>query len=286
MVVNVIRPVGWLLVLAAGAALGQRAEKRDVEETPAQAMVRTAPAKEVMAELFEREKEAVEHRNMYTYISNERSERTGGHLWTERVVECPMGHVRKLTAIDGKPLTAEQEAQERGRLAEILRNPAAFERHEQDREKDEQHARQMLQLLDRAFLFENMRVDGEDVKIDFKPNPAYQPQSMEERVLHAMVGTVTVEPKTVRMRRLEARLPQDVNIGYGLLAKVRAGTRFSTEREMVASGEWKGTVIDTHVDGHILFFKTLSKNEHAVHGEFERVANDLTLAQAVARAEE
>jgi hypothetical protein len=222
---------------------------------------------------------------MYTYTSKERSERTGGKLWTEKVVEAPLGHVRKLVAVDGVPLTAEQEAQERGRLATVLRDPAAFEKQDAERQKDELHARQMVQLLDRAFLFENMRAEGDDVRIDFKPNPAYQPRSMEERIMHAMSGSVTVDPKTIRMRKISAELPAEVSIGFGLLATIHAGTRFESERDPVETGEWKTRVIDSHIDGRALFFKTLSKNEHAVHESFARVANDLTLAQAVELAE-
>jgi hypothetical protein len=32
------------------------------------------------------------------YLSEEQSERTGGHLWTERVVETPMGKILLLLA--------------------------------------------------------------------------------------------------------------------------------------------------------------------------------------------
>ncbi len=80
-------------------------------------------------------------------------------------------------------------------------------------------------------------------------------------------------------------MPQDLTFGFGILATVRAGTSFVDERNPVENGEWKTMLIDTHVDGRALFFKTLSKNEHAVHEQFERVANDLTLQQAVAVAE-
>jgi len=37
-----------------------------------------------------------EHSNLYMYVSEERSTRTGGHLWTERVAETSVGKVRLL----------------------------------------------------------------------------------------------------------------------------------------------------------------------------------------------
>ena len=64
------------------------------------------------------EGDPAEHRLKYMYLSEERSERTGGHLWTERVVETPMGKVRLLLAEDGKPLSPERQAAEKAQIEE------------------------------------------------------------------------------------------------------------------------------------------------------------------------
>src|ERR1700741_3933680 len=84
----------------------------------AQAMVGPT-AKDVVAQMLDNEKTALTKRGMYEYVSLERSERTGGQLWTEHVVETPVGRIRFLMQEDGKPLSPEREAQERGRLADI-----------------------------------------------------------------------------------------------------------------------------------------------------------------------
>lgn len=92
------------------------------------AQVSAAPitAKGMMDSLIAHEQESAEHRNRYTYLSTEKSDRTEGHAWTERVVETPLGRIRRLLAVDGVPLTAEQDVAERGRLAEILKDPEPF----------------------------------------------------------------------------------------------------------------------------------------------------------------
>jgi hypothetical protein len=51
----------------------------------------------------------------------------------------------------------------------------------------------MLDLLPKAFLFVNERQDGEFVRIDFKPNPDYSPQSMAEKVMHGMTGSMLID---------------------------------------------------------------------------------------------
>jgi hypothetical protein len=58
------------------------------------------------------------------------------------------------------------------------------------------------------------------VRSDFIPNPSYQPQSMAEKILHEVVGSMLVDRKEARLHLLEGHLPQDVNIGFGLLATI------------------------------------------------------------------
>ncbi|MEO6923608.1 MAG: hypothetical protein ABI064_04420, partial [Acidobacteriaceae bacterium] len=118
--------------------------------------------KELLRTMVAREKEGEAEKTLCEYRCVERSERTGGALWAENVVETPKGRVRFLLAIDGKPLSAERTAQERGRLADILADPKEFEASERAQKDDENHARQMMDLLPKAFLLENMRPQGED----------------------------------------------------------------------------------------------------------------------------
>jgi hypothetical protein len=243
-------------------------------------------AKADVTAMLASEEVAAQRRDHYAYLSKERSERTGGHLWTEKVVETNVGKMRFLLAEDSQPLSPEREAQERGRLAQIVADPAAFQKKSQATKDDEIHARQLLALLPKAFLFSDVRPQGSDVAIDFKPNPEYEPQSMEEHVLHGMAGTMLIDPKAMRLRHIEARLAQDVSIGFGLLATIHSGSNFATTRDPLGELDWKTTLLDTDVTGRAIFFKTIARSEHAQHSDFVRVPLDLTVAQAVAIAEQ
>ena len=229
---------------------------------------------------------ANQHRNHYAYISHERSDRTGEHLWTEKVVETPAGKVRFLLEEDGQPLPPDRVAQERGRLARYVADPAAFAKASQSVKDDEAHALQLLALLPKAFVLTNVRQEGSDLRMDFAPDPSYQPQSMEERVMHAMTGTLEIDQRAMRLHHIEGRLPQDVSIGFGILATIRAGSTFATTRDPLDAPDWKTAILNTDVNGHALFFKTISRKEHAEHASFARVANDISVAQAVAVAEQ
>src|ERR1700761_6772116 len=81
------RAGGMLCLLAASAGLGQS----------------SSAARQLVDRMLAHENDPGEHRNLYAYFSEERSERTGGHLWRERVVETAMGRVRLLLSEDGQP---------------------------------------------------------------------------------------------------------------------------------------------------------------------------------------
>jgi hypothetical protein len=238
-------------------------------------------AKQVVDTMLTHENDPAEHRNRYMYLSEERSDRTGGHLWREHVVETSMGKVRLLLAEDGRPLNAERAAAERAKLADILAHPDVFKRREQAMKNDEEHAEQMLALLRKAFLFEDPRAEGGDLQIIFRPDPAYRTQSLEERVLHAMSGTILVDQKTMQLHRIEGKIPTDLSIGFGLLGTVHAGSSFNTTHEMEPGGDWKDAIANTAIDGKAMLFKEIGRNEHLVHSDFKQLQQDISLAQAV-----
>lgn len=231
------------------------------------------------------ENDPAEHHNKYMYLSEERSERTGGHLWKERVVETAMGKVRLLLEEDGKPLSPERMAGERSKLMEIVAHPEAFQKREQATTNDEEHAEQMLALLHKAFLFDEPRSVGSDVRIAYRPDPAYQPKTMEEKVLHAMSGAVLVDERTRQLHRIEGKVPADVSLGYGILGTVHAGSSFNTEHEMEPGGEWKNALVNTAIEGKAMLFKEIGRNEHVVHSEFKRLPDSISVADAVALLE-
>ncbi len=246
-------------------------------------------AMQIVAAMVANEDVAAQHRDHYEYISKERSDRTGGHLWTEKVVETNAGKVRMLLDEDGQPLSVDRIAQERGRLAGVVADPAAFQRKEQALKDDEAHARTMLTLLPKAFVFGDVRTQGDDLLIDFRPNPEYEPQSLEERVLHGMSGSMMIDAKAMRLHHIEGRMPTDMSIGFGLLATIHAGSSFATSRDPTsnaATPEWKTTLIESAIDGKAILFKAIARNEYAEHSEFVRVSNDLSVAQAVVIAEQ
>jgi hypothetical protein len=260
-----VKAVMALCLLTAGAVRGQSSNA----------------ARQAVDTMLEHENDAAEHRNRYMYVSEERSERTGGHLWRERVVETAVGKMRLLIAEDGQPLGSGRLAAEKARLAEVAEHPGSFQRREQTMTNDELHAEQMLALLHKAFLFDDPRTDGADLRIAYRPDPAYQPQTLEEKVLHAMSGWILVDERSMQLHSIEGKIPADVSLGYGLLGTIHAGSSFSTAHEREPGNEWKPSKVDTEIDGKAIFFKAIGRSEHKVYRDFRLLQGDISVAQAV-----
>jgi hypothetical protein len=254
--------VGWLGMSVGGVA-----------QTPSSPLV-------LVKAMVAHEDDNSAHRDRYEFLSVERSERTGGHVWTERVVEIADGRVRRLIAEDGQPLRADRVAQEKARLQGIVADPAAFLAKEKAQKDDEAKARQMLDMLPRAYTFDNVRLEGGVWKMDFHPDPAYSPSGIEERVLHGMSGWVAMDEKQQRLLHIEGSLPADVSIGFGLLATIKAGSHFLSERKDI-DGHWRTVHVVTDVRGKAALFKSVAKNSEVTRSEFVYVDPNITLAQAV-----
>jgi hypothetical protein len=220
------------------------------------------------------------HVDCFEFMASERSDRTGGHLWVERVVETPLGRVRLLLTEDGAALSAERAGQERAKLAAMVADPREFKRKELSERNDEAHARVMLDLLPRAFLFDNVRLEGGVWKMDFHPNPGYSPSGIEEKVLHGMSGWVAIDQREQRLIEIDGKLPQDVSIGFGLLATIKAGSHFGSERQP-SSGHWRTVHVVTDIRGKAGLFKTVAKNSEVTRSEFRYLEPGITLEQAV-----
>jgi len=85
---------------------------------------------------------------------------------------------------------------------------------------------------------------------------------------------------------MKGRLSEDVNIGFGILGRLRQGGTFNVERRQVAPGIWQITETHVHIEGRALFFKTIGQQQDEVKSNFTPVPPGTTLQQAVAMLNE
>ena len=145
---------------------------------------------------------------------------------------------------------------------------------------DERRLETFVRMLPSAFLFQYDGWDGSNVRLSFRPDPAFVPPTMEAKALQSMAGTILVNPQQKRLAHMNGHLVENVDFGFGILGRLAKGGTFEIERTQVGPTHWKTHLVDIHVSGRMLLFKTISKQQHETRYEFEPVSKDLDLRQA------
>jgi hypothetical protein len=205
---------------------------------------------------------------------------SGAKEETRTVVETHSGSIDRLVALGGQPLNGAQQADENKRILKFAHNPDEQRKAEEARRKDAEQCDTFLKMIPDAFLFEYAGENGTAVKLTFKPNPRFQAPSREGRVLQQMAGEMWVDGRQQRLISISGRLMNEVKFGGGLLGHLSKGGEFTVKRAEIAPGDWELTELTVNMQGKALLFKSIAVQQKEVHSNFERMPDDLTLADA------
>lgn len=198
-------------------------------------------------------------------------------------VETSDGPIFRLVKDHGNPLDAGERKREDLRLEELVQKPGAMADIQQEHLKDEARMRRVIELLPRAFLFEYMGPgEGVQVRLSFRPNPAFTPANYEARIVHALGGTLVVNQRLKRLIEMDGQLTERVDFGYGFLGHVEKGGTFEIRREQVSDAHWKTSLVEVHIQGKVLLFKNVTKDQRESRSDFRAVPQDISLAEAKA----
>ena len=153
---------------------------------------------------------------------------------------------RRLTAVDGKRLSAEKEAEEQKKFEKVLserrdespeKKSARIAKYEAERKRD--HT--MLEQLTAAFDFKlqgEQNLKGRRVYVlRATPRKDYRPPNRDSQVLPGMEGRLWIDKGTFQWVRVEAHVTHPVRI-EGFLAEVEPGTQFELEKIPVTQDIW------------------------------------------------
>ncbi|MGA8149876.1 MAG: hypothetical protein WB952_02935 [Terriglobales bacterium] len=219
-----------------------------------------------------------EDQTRWSYVSREQQP---GSDYTKRVIETKEGALSRIIAEDQHPLTSEQQRRQDQHLHQIIRNPSELKRQKQEQERDQQKEQQLLAMMPDGFLYEYEGNEGRDVSLGFRPNPRFRPPTRESEVFHAMQGTMIVDGTSKRLKELRGRLVRDVVFGWGILGRLRRGGSFDVRQGEVAPGHLELTLVDVHITGRALFFKSIGEEQREERSDFHEVPGNLTPAQTV-----
>jgi hypothetical protein len=181
--------------------------------------------------------------------------------------------------LNGEPLTAEQKQAEEQKLQRLLRDPDEQTKHFKREQEDEDRAHIMLRALPNAFLYQTIGREGDVVKLRFRPDPSYKPQSREESVYTGMAGELWLNTAHQRLQRIDAHLLHDVDFGWGILGRLFKGGTLLVQQERVDGNHWDATVVKLDLTGKIMLFKPLIEREQEYESDFRRLPEHVSLSQ-------
>lgn len=176
-------------------------------------------------------------------------------------IESRDGMVARVISKDGHPLTPEQDAAERDRLQHLLNDPSDFFSHHKHDQQDKNRAAMLVKLLPQAMLYSYAadqtpapNDSGPQVVLDYKPNPAWRPPSMEAESLQGISGRIWIDTATAHMVRMHADVTSDINFGWGLVGRLYSGGKFDLDQTN-AGPRWMFQRLNEQISARVVVVK-------------------------------
>jgi hypothetical protein len=196
-----------------------------------------------------------------------------------------------VVAYNDKPLTPEQRRDEEARVERFIKNPEELQKKREQEHENAERSLRITRALPDAFLFEYAgEVSGSAgigrpgaplVKLNFRPNPHYEPPTRVEEILTGMQGYVLVDTTRCRLASIDGTLFKEVGFGWGILGHLDRGGRFVVQQQEVGDNSWEISSLNLSFTGKIMLFKNLSITSTEIFNGFKQVSSNLTFAEAV-----
>jgi hypothetical protein len=249
-------------------------------ETPAGELVRETVAREVAAA------NATDVKHLFRSLRQ-----TPKGSQTHLYVETNDAMAGMLIAVNGQPLSPQQEQAERDHLAWLLNNPDQLRKKRVREKEDAERTLRIVKAMPDAFRFEYAGSENPEpdlgkmgdslVRLKFTPNPSYSPPSRVEQVLVGMQGYILIDANARRIARIDGTLFRDVTFGWGILGHLDKGGHFRVQQADVGDGAWEITLMSLKMTGKILVFKSISMAYDESFSDFNRVPPNLSFAAGV-----
>lgn len=187
------------------------------------------------------------------------------------VIESKDGPVARLIYKEGRPLTPQEDADERERLQAMLDSPSAFSKHINKEQSGKKMGADLLRQMPDAMNYSYVEgqpqrahahqpSDAPEIVLDFQPNPAWSPTGMVAEALTGLKGRLWIDARTHYLTRLEGNVFQGVNVGFGALAHIYPGGKFVFEQTQVTDKRWIFSHFAEQVTVRALLLKTIKEN--------------------------
>jgi hypothetical protein len=209
----------------------------------------------------------------------ERDREPDGTSKTYQVTMMEGTPYQRLIEINGKPISAEQKADETKKQEqerERRRAESADQRQKRiaEYEKGRKRDHDMMVELTKAFDFKvtgTRNLSGFTVwHLKATPRRGYNPPNTHAQVLTGMQGQLWIDQKTYQWVKVIAQVINPVSI-EGFLARVEPGTRFELEMSPVEGGTWQSTHFSMKSEAKILGVFSHNSQEDSTYFDYRRI---------------
>ena len=210
---------------------------------------------------------------------------------TKLVVETNEALAGRVLAYNDKELSGESLKSEDARVEHFVTDPEALRKKQREERENRERFYRILRAMPDAFLWEydgfESGVSGlgrpgqQLVRLNFRPNPKYDPPTRVEQLLAGMAGAVLIDPRQERLARIDSTLLRDVSFGWGILGHLDKGGGILIEQGDVGDAHWGLSHLTMRFTGKVLFFRNIDINTQEVAWDFRRVADNLSFKQGL-----
>jgi hypothetical protein len=207
---------------------------------------------------------------------------------TREILVSREGNVARLVERDGQPITAAEDADERERLNDEISSPDDFLRHHHKDLDTRESVIKVVGLMPQAMLYsyapgqpQLKGSGGDEVVLDFHPNPDFHPPTMFAECLTGLEGRVWIDPRTRTLSRIEARVLRPVNMGFGILAKIYPGGTLALDQVNLGDDHWVYSHLDEHVTARVLMVKNYPENTVITSWDFRPMPSLLSFQDGI-----
>jgi hypothetical protein len=237
-------------------------------------------AQELIRDACDNELQQRQNETLWSYIAERH---TNNHVFREQVIETVDAPVRHLLTVNGHPPTSAEIKEENERHQQLLNSASRRHALQKQQNSDDKKMEELLRIVPEAFVFEDQGKEGQSERVAFRPNPEFEPKTYEQRILHALNGTVFIDVRDKRIARLSGSLGTRVVFGYGVIGYVEQGGITDITRVQLSPGIWKTSVEKIDINGRFVLLKTINKHQDESRTDFEPVAPGTTFAQALSK---
>lgn len=217
--------------------------------------------------------------------------RTSKGTQTRLYVETNDAMAAMLIAVNGHPLTAEQQQTEDGHLSWLMNNPEQLRKKQAREKEDADRTLRIVKALPDAFVYQYDGVvtgtqamgslGSQLARLKFTPKRNYNPPSRVEEVLSGMEGYLLIDVQAKRLARIDGTLYRDINFGWGLVGRLDKGGHFIVQQANLGDGSWDITEMNLDIEGKILLVKSISMVSDETFTDYHRMPDNLPFAKGV-----